>query len=136
MKPSVYFLKKKRKTKNEKDKFFCVILETQMIKHGYVNFRKYTFKYITAYVKVPYNPEYLVHFCLPFIKSTSGSLEPNDLFHLDLKDLWYFFTKCIYFGLHVQNFHDYNFIGCQNFMKIFEIDPCQNSSYIFLLKFL
>ena len=44
----------KKETKNKKDMIcFCVVLETQMIKHAYFNFRKYTFKYITPYVKVP-----------------------------------------------------------------------------------
>ena len=62
MNPSFLFLKKN---------LFCVVLDTQMIKKAYFNFRKYTFKYMKAYVKVPYNIYYLntsVHFCLPFIE--------------------------------------------------------------------
>ena len=39
----------KKETKNKKDMIcFCVVLKRQMIKHAYFNFRKYTFKYITA----------------------------------------------------------------------------------------
>ena len=53
MKASFFFLKE---TKNKKDiVHFCVVLEPQMIKHTYFNFHKYTFKYITAYMKVLYN---------------------------------------------------------------------------------